>query len=82
LLVRDFYEGTGPTETTLAEELRKSPEYLGLAPKVDLDRLIEALYVSPVAPAWFLELVRSIVARYGLSRDLVRQSQLAGAPVY
>lgn len=48
---------------------------------VDLDVLVEKVYVSPAAPNWFGELVRSIVSRYKLKRE-VNRSSLAEGPLY
>jgi len=35
---------------------------------VSLDILIEKIFVSPKAPKWFLDLVRSILIKYGLDK--------------
>jgi hypothetical protein len=45
----------------------------------DLDRLIERVVVSPTAPAWFADLVRSVTHRYGF--DLrIEDSELGREP--
>ncbi|MCG3154092.1 MAG: hypothetical protein DKINENOH_00684 [bacterium] len=49
--------------------------------EVDLDRLIEAVFVSPSAPTWFVELVQSVIERYGLKKN-VKQSDLDDDPVF
>jgi len=56
-----------------------SPE--GKLVPVDLDTLVEAIYVSPVAPSWFSDLVVSVCAHYGLHKP-VTPSGLAERPVY
>lgn len=43
--------------------------------------LIERVHVAPTAPAWFRELVESVTRRYEYGLE-VRQSDLAGDPVY
>ncbi|MEJ2273071.1 MAG: hypothetical protein P8Y01_00600 [Woeseiaceae bacterium] len=48
---------------------------------VDLETLIEAVYISPEAQAWFVDLVKSMVERFGLTCP-VRQSDLARDPVF
>ena len=48
----------------------------GLNVPVDLGVLIDGVYVLPGARQWFLEAVRSLVERYGLDTDLVRQSSV------
>jgi streptogramin lyase len=46
----------------------------------DLGRLVNEIYVSPLAPAWFRESVQAVVDRFGMSRT-VRQSDLDQDPV-
>lgn len=53
----------------------------GVSFKVDLNRLIQSLYVAPETDAWFKELVEAVLLRYGLSFS-VSQSNLNGSPVY
>jgi hypothetical protein len=54
---------------------------LGRAVAVDLDILVEAIYVSPIAPLWLSDLVQSVCARYGLGKP-IEASTLAARPVY
>lgn len=49
---------------------------------VDLDILIERIYVSPMAPKWFEQIVRSIIAKYDLEHKEVVRSDLARGNVY
>jgi hypothetical protein len=60
----------------------KTVDSLGLTPEVDLHRLIERIHLSPTAPGWFADLVRSVTAKYGFDPNLVAQSELVGTPVY
>lgn len=53
----------------------------GLAIEVDLPALIERVYVSPTATAWFADLVRTMTAKCGFAFP-VSQSALAEAPLY
>ncbi|MDE2588187.1 MAG: DUF2971 domain-containing protein, partial [Patescibacteria group bacterium] len=41
---------------------------------VDLTSLILKIYVSPLSPDWFVELVRSIASKYGIRDNLVEKS--------
>jgi hypothetical protein len=50
---------------------QKEPVYV----KVNLDKLIESIYVAPAAEPWFPELVDSIVKKYKLELNVV-QSKL------
>lgn len=59
----------------------KYADQTGLYVLVDVDRLIERVYIAPTAPRWTLELLTSVVRRYGLHKDVV-QSDLAAQPVY
>ncbi|MBD9363089.1 DUF2971 domain-containing protein [Methylomonas fluvii] len=53
----------------------------GKSIKVDLKKLIENVYVSPVAPKWFFEVVAGVAKRYGCDFE-VKQSNLAKEPVF
>jgi hypothetical protein len=57
----------------------QSPQ--GIWQKVDLQALIESVYVSPGGERWFLELVKKVLRRYGKKLE-VRQSDLASEPLY
>jgi len=64
--VRALTPGSGypPTE----EHLRGR----GIDVTIDLETLLEKIYVSPQSPNWFLRLVRSIVELFGLDIDVHR----------
>lgn len=53
----------------------------GIFQKVDVQVLIESVYVSPRGEHWFLELVKKVLKRYGKNLE-VRQSDLASEPLY
>ncbi len=54
----------------------------GVLVSVDLEILIHNIYVSPTSPEWFYNLVKSILNKYGLSKN-VKQSSLADdSPVF
>jgi hypothetical protein len=53
----------------------------GLLIPVDMNILVEKIYVSPDAPSWFASLVRSVVGRYNLNYE-VTQSDLNQQPLY
>ncbi len=38
---------------------------------VDLDVLIENVYVSPMAQFWFEDIVNDILARYGVNKKVI-----------
>ena len=48
---------------------------------VELERLIEKVYVGPSAPAWYADLARKVISRHGLPIDVV-QSALDASPIY
>lgn len=48
---------------------------------IDLNLLIEAVYIAPSAPIWLTALTKSIMAKYGLNKN-VHNSGLDESPVY
>jgi hypothetical protein len=48
---------------------------------VDLNHLVDTVFVSPRAPAWFRELIGNVVARYGRNWPVV-QPDLDTDPVF
>jgi hypothetical protein len=48
---------------------------------VDLDKLVEAVYVSPNARDWFAKLVRDVLSRYGKSWP-IQYSSIDGEPIF
>ena len=53
----------------------------GISAPVNVDSLIEHVYVSPTAPDWTVRLLESLMRRYSLSKPIVR-SGLNTAPGY
>lgn len=53
----------------------------GLKIRVDLERMIERIYVAPSAPDWFADLVQSVIKRFGFKFEVVH-SKLDEQPVY
>lgn len=53
----------------------------GLSVAVDIERLIENIFVAPSAPSWILEVIRAVTNRFGINKK-VTQSNLASTPVY
>ncbi len=62
-------------------DFSQEPIGQGLTIKVDVERLIELIYVAPSSPAWFADLVRAVVQRYGYSFPVVH-SKLDEQPVF
>ena len=44
----------------------------GIKLDVDIEELIEKIYVSPKAPRWFFELVQEVVEKYKLDIEVVK----------
>lgn len=57
------------------------PTVDGVSIKVELPRLIEAIYVGPQQPAWFRDVVARVTAALAPGVD-VRQSDLDSDPIY
>jgi hypothetical protein len=52
----------------------------GIEVPVNLNELVETVFVAPTAPAWFATLVKAVAKRYGLNAE-VRHSDLYTAPL-
>ncbi len=61
---------------TLSEPSKK-----GLKIPVDLDNLIDRVYISPTKQEWFSGLVKAMLMRYGYNKD-VKKSALADVPIW
>lgn len=53
----------------------------GLNIAVDIDTLIESVYLAPTSPAWIAGITQAVLERFGLDRTIV-QSTLAADPVF
>lgn len=53
----------------------------GKSVKMDLDMLIERIFISPSAPSWFAKLVKNVLLKYGLDKP-VEHSKLDEKPIY
>jgi hypothetical protein len=53
----------------------------GVQVKVDIDELVERIYIAPSAPSWFVELVNAVIVKYGYSFTVVH-SKLNESPVF
>ena len=53
----------------------------GISICVDLDKLIEAIYISPYAPSWFEVVVRSVAEKYGINKPIY-YSEMTEAPFF
>ena len=54
---------------------------VGVTHSIDIDLLIENIYVSPYAPQWFYDVVQSILEKYEISKEIL-QSQMKATPFY
>jgi hypothetical protein len=59
----------------------RKPKDTGILVPVDLDLLIESVFVAPNAEPWFRKVVDSVSAKYGLSIQ-PRQSRLGEGPLF
>ncbi|MFA5101884.1 MAG: hypothetical protein WC525_01905 [Candidatus Thermoplasmatota archaeon] len=57
------------------------PKWFGIYVRTDLNTLIDTIVVSPGVPDWFIDLVISIVNKYGLQKK-VEPSELSKEPPY
>ena len=68
-------------ETAEKHILYVDPKWVGIHVKTDLNILIDKIVVSPDVPDWFVDLVVSIVKKYGLNKK-VELSELSRDPPY
>lgn len=50
--------------------------------EIDVDMLVEAIYVAPTAPDWFLDLIGSVMGRLGYPHPTPLRSNLAIPPTF
>jgi hypothetical protein len=65
----------------LPKSVWQEPKEVGILVPVELDILLESVFVAPNAPTWFFDVVRSVSTKYGLSAPL-RYSRLGEAPLF
>lgn len=53
----------------------------GIYVPVNIDKLIDKIYVSPYAPEWFVDVVKSVVEKYGVEASVLH-SQMLVTPFY
>ena len=53
----------------------------GMPVSMDLDLLIDRVYISPSAPNWFAKLVKNVMNKYGLNKP-IEFSKLDEKPIY
>lgn len=63
-------------------EMHSSTSPLGFNIAVDVDRLIDAVFVAPGQPAWFHSVVTTVVQKLGHTGVSVHQSDLDVDPVF
>jgi hypothetical protein len=68
-------------ELPTRENYDAAPPDSGVSKKVNLDQLIEAIYTAPSSPVWFHRLVKKVVAKYGLNKQVI-QSSLDDEPIF
>ncbi|MDD4439562.1 MAG: DUF2971 domain-containing protein [Tissierellia bacterium] len=53
----------------------------GINIKINVETLIEKVYIAPTSPSWIFDLVSSIIKKYGFNFEVL-QSKLSETPVY
>ncbi len=62
-------------------ELNRYKNNMGLYVPVNVEELVEKIFVCPSAPKWIADLIRSLVKKYELTIEVI-QSDLAAKPLY
>ncbi len=82
LLHKRIYYASEQEVRAMSADLSKimhGDDRLGVHQHVDLSILVHEVVVAPSAEEWFVDLVRDVVAKYGLQMD-VRKSSLSEIP--
>ncbi|HEX3934388.1 MAG TPA: hypothetical protein VHW43_06890 [Puia sp.] len=58
------------------QEVSEAPR--GVYLSVDLDRLIERIYISPYAPEWFRQLIGGVNKKFGVKKEIVHSDVFGG----
>ena len=53
----------------------------GLSIKVEIDTLIENIFVAPNSPSWFVNLIKTVLKRYDCDFNVV-QSEMENNPLF
>lgn len=69
---RKSFEHEREVRALVSDHSREHP--VGKLVPVDLDMLIEKIYVSPTAQNWFEEIVQDILLKYGLNKEIAGSS--------
>jgi len=59
----------------------KETIFNGVQVRVDIERLVERIYVAPSAQSWFVDLVNAVIKKYGYNFTVVH-SKLDESPVF
>jgi uncharacterized protein YndB with AHSA1/START domain len=70
---------TNEKNETLGAEVNDLP---GIYIDVDLTKLIEAVWIAPNSPHWYLNSVKTFLQANGLGHVIVERSQLDSPPEY
>lgn len=62
-------------------DFTKLPFQEGIYVPIDLDKLIEKVYLSPTSPSWQQDVIKSLLNKYGLNRK-IKHSKLANMPQF
>ena len=70
-----------PEEDGFTLDIKKEVCDIGMYFDVDINMLIENIYISPTAQPWFVELVENIIKKYGYDFNVIN-SELNKKPVW
>lgn len=66
----------------LEEQSYEFSNEFGTYLKCDLNNLIDEIYISPTSPSWFVDVVNSVLMKYGLENKKVIKSDLYSDFIY
>lgn len=54
---------------------------LGISHKVNVEELVQKIYIHPLAPTWYFDVVQAVISKYSLNVE-VKWSSMTSDPIY
>ena len=76
-----FPKAPKTNENIPAMDINQETMEHGIAINIDINTLIQKIYIAPEAPSWHLDLIKGVISKYGYNFDVV-QSKLNENPLF
>jgi len=60
---------------------KKDKDEAGIAIDIDVSTLIDKIYISPYAPVWFYDMLKDIISKYGINKEVFK-SEMQAEPYF